>query len=274
LARTREAMAAGAEVIVQGAFRSGDWIGRTDLLKRVPTKSALGEWSYEVVDAKLARETKGGTVLQLCLYAELLAAVQGARPEKSYVVAPHSGAPVGAVADRAGRAQRERLQGGYEPQAYRMDDYGAYYRRVRDSLARAVVSGNAPRPYPDPCEYCDICRWRERCDERRRADDHLSLVANATKVQIEELKRQGVDTVAALAAMPAPLRWKPSRGAPTSYERIREQARIQVEGRRAGRLLFELLPQEPVRARAPSRTLSGRRVLRPRGRPVRWACRH
>jgi predicted RecB family nuclease len=194
------------------------------VLTRVATPSELGTWSYEVTDAKLARETKGGTVLQLCLYAELVAAAQGARPENSYVVAPHSG---------------------FAPQPYRMDDYGAYYRRVRDGLAKAIAGGDAPDPYPDPCEYCDICRWRERCDRRRRADDHLSLVANVTKVQIEELKRQGVDTVAALAATPLPLAWRPSRGAPLSYARIRDQARIQVEGRAAGKVLFELLPAEP-----------------------------
>ena len=223
LARTREAMEAGVDVIVQGAFRSGGWIGRTDVLTRVNTPSDLGTWSYEVTDAKLARETKGGTVLQLCLYADLLAAAQGARPTNSYVVAPHSG---------------------YAPQSYRMDDYGAYYRRVRDSLAKAVV-GDAQKPYPDPCEYCDICRWRERCETRRRADDHLSLVADATKVQIEELKRHGVGAVAALAAMPLPLTWKPARGAPASYAKIREQARIQVEGRAAGKVLFELMPTEP-----------------------------
>ena len=45
------------------------------------------------------------------------------------------------------------------------------------------------------------------------ADDHLSLVAGVSKLQIEELRRQGVATAAALAAMPVPLSWKPSRGA-------------------------------------------------------------
>ena len=109
-ALTRGAMARGAEVIVQGAFRRGNWVGRTDILLRIDTPSALGPWSYEVIDTKLARETKGGTVLQLCLYAELVANVQGLRPEHGYVVSPHSD---------------------YEPQAYRIDDYGAYFRRVR-----------------------------------------------------------------------------------------------------------------------------------------------
>jgi predicted RecB family nuclease len=218
---TREAMARGAAVIVQGAFRSAEWVGRTDVLLRVEKPSALGAWSYEVVDTKLARETKAGTVLQLCLYADLVENAQNLRPEQGYVVAPHTG---------------------YEPQPYRMADYGAYFRRVRASLLNSVANGGGDQTYPDPCAHCDICRWADRCDRRRRADDHLSLVAGATKLQIEELKRQGVDTVAALAVMPLPLAWKPSRGARASYERIREQARLQVEGRVAGKILHELLP--------------------------------
>ena len=224
VAQTREAMNGGAEIIVQGAFRSNIWVGRTDVLRRIDTPSKLGPWSYEVIDAKLARETKGGTVLQLCLYAELLAGVQGARPENCYVVTPHSD---------------------YEPQVYRIDDYGAYFRRVRDGLTSTVGRTEAEATYPEPCEHCDICRWQELCDQRRRKDDHLSLVAGATKVQIEELKRRGIDTMATLAAMPLPLDWKPSRGAASSYERAREQARIQVAGRKAGKLVFELLPIVP-----------------------------
>ena len=88
VARTREAMQAGAEIIVQGAFRSGGWTGRTDVLRRVDAPSDLGPWSYEIIDTKLARETKGGTVFQLCLYADLVASVQGVTPANCYVVAP------------------------------------------------------------------------------------------------------------------------------------------------------------------------------------------
>ena len=84
--QTRQAMEDGAEIIVQGAFQSDIWVGRTDVLRRINTPSKLGPWSYEVIDAKLARETTGGTVLQLCFYAELVAGVQGVRPENCYVV--------------------------------------------------------------------------------------------------------------------------------------------------------------------------------------------
>ena len=105
VARTRDAMRAGCQVIVQGALQNNRWVGRADVLQRVKTPSDLGPWSYEVIDTKLARETKGGTVLQLCLYADLVKSVQGRLAEFSYVVAPWSN---------------------YEPQKYRMDDYAAF----------------------------------------------------------------------------------------------------------------------------------------------------
>ena len=224
VAQTFAAMTEGHAIIVQGAFRLNGWVGRTDILRRIETPSNLGAWSYEVIDTKLARETKGGTVLQLCLYAELVASVQGLTPANSYVVAPWSD---------------------YEPQIFRMDDYAAYYRRVRDGLAHAIEEHGGPDIYPDPKTHCDICRWQDRCDQRRRDDDHLSLVAGISKVQIAELKRQGIETAANLAVMPLPLAWKPTRGAAYSYERVREQARIQMEGRAAGAMLHELLPVVP-----------------------------
>jgi uncharacterized protein len=153
VARTRAAMENGDAIIVQGAFRSGNWVGRTDVLRRIDTISARGPTKSST---RSLRETKGGTVLQLCLYAELVASVQGVRPTNCYLVTPHPD---------------------HEPQTYRMDDYAAYYRRVRDSLAATIDSEGAGQTYPDPCEHCDLCRWQERCDRRRREDDHLSLVA-------------------------------------------------------------------------------------------------
>jgi predicted RecB family nuclease len=80
------------------------------------------------------------------------------------------------------------------------------------------------------------------CEGRRRADDHLSFVAGISKWQITELKTRGVGTTAGLAALPLPMPWKPERGAMQSYEKVREQARLQVEGRAAGRTIHELLP--------------------------------
>ena len=76
VAATLNSMRAGAPIIAQGALQSAEWGGRIDILRRIGKPSELGDWSYEVVDTKLARETKGNTVLQLCLYSDLLADVQ------------------------------------------------------------------------------------------------------------------------------------------------------------------------------------------------------
>ena len=80
IARTIAAMRDGADVIYQAALRTGHWYGRADFLQRVDRPSRLGDWSYEVLDAKLARDTRAGTILQLCLYSHMLGEIQGVLP--------------------------------------------------------------------------------------------------------------------------------------------------------------------------------------------------
>ena len=224
VAKTLTAMRQGADVITQAALQAGQWTGRADVLLRIEEPSELGSWSYEIVDTKLSQETKGSTLLQLSLYADLLARTQGAPPEYVYVVTPETG---------------------YEAQPYRVAQFAAYYRWVRQRLERAVTHGAEANLYPEPTPHCDVCRWRESCDGKRRADDHLSLVAGISKGQIGELAKHAVGSTAGLAALPLPLPWKPERGAAASYEKICEQARLQVEGRAKGRVLFEILPVVP-----------------------------
>jgi predicted RecB family nuclease len=222
--QTLDSMRRGVPIIAQGALRAGRWGGRADVLRRIEKPSELGTWSYEVIDTKLARETKGNTVLQICLYSDLLAEAQKLTPELAYVVTPGSD---------------------FKPQNFRYFDYAAYYRRVRHSLEQAVEDGVQEDLYPEPKPHCEICRWRSNCEAKWRRDDHLTLVAGISKSQIGELSRHDVTTVAALAAVPLPLRWKPERGTVQSLERVREQARLQVESRASGKLVYEPLPPLP-----------------------------
>src|SRR5208337_597985 len=127
VSQTIDVMRAGSEIIVQGAFRAEGWAGRTDILRLVNIPSNLGAWSYEVIDTKLARETKGGTVLQLCLYSDLVASAQGIMPEFAYVVAPWSD---------------------YEPQRFRTNDYAAYYRHVKEGLNQVLAGATNSKDYP------------------------------------------------------------------------------------------------------------------------------
>jgi uncharacterized protein len=222
VARVLAAMRRGAGAIAQAPLVQGRWRGVADVLLRVEEASALGAWSYEPVDTKLAAETKGGTVLQLCLYAELLGALQGRLPDAMYVVKPG-------------------LYG--EPERVRTRDYLAYYRRVRDGLAAALgAAGALEGTYPEPAAACDVCLWWERCDGRRRADDHLSLVAGVTRLQRGELAPCGIATLTALAKARLPLAPRPRRGAPEGYERAHHQARVQLASRGKPRPVVEPLP--------------------------------
>jgi uncharacterized protein len=222
VAQTLDAMRSGADVIVQGALRDGRWYGRPDVLQRVPKPSGLGAWSYEVSDTKLARETRAGTILQLGLYAEMLATAQGGRPEHFYVATPDPHVPI---------------------QRYRVDDYAAYFRLIRAQMeamvaqdAEAIAAAN----YPEPVDHCDVCVWSSECDRKRHADDHLSLVAGISHLQRRELESRDVNTLAQLATVPLPLPFKPMRGAADTYVRAREQARVQLESRGKTSPVYEL----------------------------------
>jgi uncharacterized protein len=223
---TQAAMKGGAQAIVQASFASGDWRGRADVLLRVEqheNPSYLGNWSYEAVDCKLARETKGETILQLCLYSELVEEVQGVAPDFFHVVRPSVG---------------------FQLESYRFSAFAAYYRAVKISLMAAVKAPSS-ETYPEPVSHCEICRWWKECDGQRRHDDHLSFVAGVSRLQRKELTLQGVPTLESLAKLPLPIPFKPSRGSREGYARVREQARIQWEARTEAKLKFELLRSEP-----------------------------
>jgi predicted RecB family nuclease len=210
LERTRDAMRSGAGVIAQADLQNGRWRGRADILLKVGTPSDLGPWSYEVVDTKLASETRGGTILQLCLYSELVAGIQGRMPEHTHVVSP-------------GR--------GFQPETFRLRDFLAYYRFVRSRLATIADAKTPSETYPEPVAHCDVCSWWPACNDRRRKDDHLSFVAGITKSQIKDLRQSGITTLAELA-------------------KSHQQARLQLEYRETGKPVYELLPAEAERGLA------------------------
>ncbi len=223
---TREAMRNGVDAIAQASLGDRDWGGRADVLLRVEHPSDLGGWSYEPVDTKLAEETRGGTILQLVVYAELLGEIQGTLPERVGVVTP---------------------LGGFMPEWYRVDEYHAFVRRARRRFEESLAG--AGETYPLPNAHCAICRWWRECDARWRQDDHLSLVAGMRRLHARELETTGITTLGGFAHVPVPLVRAPSRGSKEALERLREQARVQLESRESGRLKWELLPLSSIEER-------------------------
>jgi uncharacterized protein len=75
---TLSAMKNGVDVIYQGRLKEeGLWEGWADFIMKVDSPSQLGNYSYEVLDTKLATETRAGTILQIALYSEKIGSIQG-----------------------------------------------------------------------------------------------------------------------------------------------------------------------------------------------------
>ncbi len=216
---TVEAMQAGVEVIYQGVLFDGvRWRGHSDFLHRVERPSALGSFSYEVADTKLARRVKPYFLLQLCFYSELVEQVQGLAPEWMHVVL-----------------------GTRESQSFRLAEFAAYYRSVKHGF-QEIVDAGLSTTYPEPVEHCQLCRWEEHCVAQREADDHLSLVARIQRSQRTQLVEREIATVTQLAA--AEPTDRPPRIGTGTFESLRAHACLTVDQRRTGQLRYELLKPE------------------------------
>jgi uncharacterized protein len=220
-AATEQAMGDGAEVIYQATFFRNGLRGHADFLFKVERPSALGDWSYEVADTKLARRTKPYFILQLCFYSELLAEVQGAEPERIHVIL-----------------------GTGEQHSYRLAEFSAYFRQVRGRFL-ADLAADVPDTYPEPVDHCAVCKWSVNCDNRRVADDHLSLVANLGSLHRRRLNEADVKTLTALAQIDPGT--SIARVRDEMLERFRDQAALQLQGRVSGELKLRLLAPEPGR---------------------------
>ncbi len=204
---TLKLMRAGVDVLFQARLEDDNWAGIADFLFRTDTPSELGNWSYEALDTKLAQETRGGTILQLCAYSLFLSRLQGRMPRQMHVVTPGND---------------------YVPITYRVADYTAYFRRMRFALVGFVES--PAETYPDRVSHCDICVWWKECEKRRRADDHLCYVAGLGRGQIQELALQDITRLTGFAE--AKKISRPARGSLGSLLDAKKQAQIQLLGRR------------------------------------------
>jgi predicted RecB family nuclease len=201
---TTEAIHAGVDVVYQGVFAAEGWRGVADFLERQPDNT------YEAVDTKLARHAKPAYILQLCYYTEQLARIQGSGPARMHV--------------ELGSGERE---------SFRPDEFDAYYRRVRERFVAFASEERETEPYP--VEFCERCTFLGLCQEYWSSVDHLSQVAGLRRSQFDRLRADGVTTLAELAR---------SEVGDGAFDRIREQAALQLHARETGEQAYALL--EPI----------------------------
>src|SRR4029077_12002705 len=205
--RTAEAMRAGADYVYQAVFFADGWRGIADFLERVDRPSALGPWSYQVLDTKLARHPRPEHALQLSFYSQALEQTQQVAPDLAYVVL----------------GTRERVP-------IRLADVTAYFRRVRKRFGTAVAARAATGPYP--CHHCSFCDFRGLCEDRLEREDHVVRVAGIQRSQVKRLFVGGINTRTALAET------RPETAIPriaaSTFEGLREQAGLQLIRQRSG----------------------------------------
>jgi predicted RecB family nuclease len=218
-ARTMAAMRSGADYVYQAVFTADGWRGIADFLERVDRPSALGPFSYQVLDTKLARHPRPEHALQLSFYSQALARAQGLEPDLAYVVL----------------GTRERAP-------IRLADVAAYYRHVRGRFCRAVEARPATGPYP--CDHCSYCDFRTRCEARLEREDHLVRVAGMRRDHVRHLRAAGIDTLTSLATRTdAPA----TKIAPRTLAGLIEQAELQLHRHRTGALTWRVREVEPGR---------------------------
>ncbi len=211
---TAAALDGGADVVYQAAFVDGRWRGLADFVVR------QDDGSYEAVDTKLARHGKPAHVLQLCFYSEQITHVTGRAPRRMHIAL-----------------------GSGETESYRVDDFTAYYRRVKARFEAFVA--DPPHTTPYPVEHCPLCDFLPLCTRWWEEHDHLTRVATMRRDQIARLADAGITTLEQLGETPREAQIP--RMAHSTFAGLQHQAELQLHHRRTGEHRVDLLDAEPER---------------------------
>jgi predicted RecB family nuclease len=202
--RVSGSLESGFDVIYQMPFIHQGMRGIADFLIRVDEEPGYAH--YEPVDAKLTRtKAKPGHVMQLCFYAEAIAALTGVAPRRMHIW--------------LGSGSTESLT---------VEEFLPYWRRLRRQLAALLDHDpTSIETRPRLCESCEYCEFQGHCESQWRAEDALAFVANSRDAERNALEAAGVVTVAQLAGRSdavADLREE-------KRQRLTRQAALQVRSR-------------------------------------------
>lgn len=214
---TIAAMKEGYDVICQARLELGSFAGYADFLIKVPGQSILGDYYYEVWDAKLARSVKPYFIVQLCCYAEMLEAIQGMRPQQ-LTIALGSG----------------------EFQSFKTNEFFYYYKALKNSFL-SMHDSFSPEHMPDPGAYSSWGDWSTYAESLLLDRDHLFQVAHITNSQIKRLNAAGIYTMSDLADSNTD---RVSGIQCAVFERLKAQAEIQKQSAGLNIPRYVILPIE------------------------------
>jgi len=213
---TSNAISSGADIIFQPLLYDYPWSGYADFLIKTNTPSSLGDFSYEILDAKLAFSAKPEHILQLCMYSELLSNTQDLLPEKIHL-----------------------LLGNQKTTTFNLSDYFYYYLYSKNEI-EVFVEKLPAESYPQPCKHCNICSWREHCNKQWEIDNHLSIIANIQTSQTQKLNNSNIYTVESFAKTDPDIRIDNLNQ--DTRLRLQSQAKLQTHKAKTGEDKVEILP--------------------------------
>jgi len=212
---TKQAIQAGADVIYQAVLYEHPWRGDADFLIKCDIDSKLGNYSYEVLDTKLAHIAEPKHIIQLCLYSDLLTNLQGKCPEFLHL-----------------------FLGDEKKYSFKVADFFYYYIHAKKRLENYLQSSPTGSS-PEPCSYCKTCKWESSCKQQWNENGHLSLVANIQSSQIDKLRKAGIKSVAELVTTNADAIIPDLNN--DVFERIKSQASLQMHKIKTGEDKYEIL---------------------------------
>ena len=197
--QTIDSMRKGVDVIYQGSLSNESFYGRPDFLIKNNTKSKLGDYSYEIWDAKLSRSIKPEHIIQLCCYSDMVFEITQSLPEKALIIT-----------------------GDKNKEVIRLNDYFSFYTLVKESFLK-IHNTKLTSP-PNPSEYTNWGKFSDHAAMALKEQDALHQIADIKNSQIHKLNDVEIFTLSDLLKDDAK---KPLKMEQKVFDRIKRQAKLQ-----------------------------------------------
>lgn len=226
-AETLALMQQGVDRITQGVLlvtlENGiKLVSCPNLLIRQPGQSIFGDWLYVPVDVRLGKRPKLDYQVAIAYHVYVLATVQGAWAETSWLILRQRGAYAVDLVELIPRMQ-EILQDCMQTLLYFQEP-------------EVFIAHNR----------CDLCHWSSYCYGIAQASQHLSLLPGVTPSRYTHLKQLELTTLEGLAiANPKQLEPLPGFGAQVAHRLIR-QAQSTLQNQALAHVLSSNEPSYPL----------------------------
>ena len=161
--------------------------GETDFLFRVDKAGTgrLGDYHYEVGDAKSSRSSKFCQQMQVTFYTWLLETIQGVRPQCGRVLTR----PLGI----------EKEPAPFREELFLIDDHIWALMTFLEEEFQEILEKNEGDFFFHPKGACGTCPYYEYCLERATSANDLSLLPDIRKIQKRHLNNAGIVDIGSLA---------------------------------------------------------------------------